>query len=127
MNLELRGICIKDLTADEHAEALRQLIPDAEIDAEVVAREQRADEEALIDTAEAARRLGRSPEYVRDHAAELGGFKLTASPKAPWSFDPAALGRPSPPVAPEKPSPPSRRRRRPRPTGNLLEVRGECP
>lgn len=40
----------------------------------------------MLTTAQAAERLGFSPEYVRDHAAELGGVKLSAGPKAPWRF-----------------------------------------
>lgn len=47
MNLELRGVVIADLTTEEVAEARRQLaIPDSEIDAEVAAREERADQES---------------------------------------------------------------------------------
>jgi hypothetical protein len=46
VNLELRGVVFTDLSPDEAAEALRQLVPDAEIDAEVGDREERAGQEA---------------------------------------------------------------------------------
>jgi hypothetical protein len=116
-----------DLTDDQLEHLRRQLaIPDAEIDAEVAARDQRADEEAFIGSAEAARRLGVSAEYVREHAAELGGEKLHDGPKAQWRFDPATLHRPSSPPAVPAGRPVSRRRAQ-RPTGDLLQVRGDCP
>jgi hypothetical protein len=116
-----------DLTDDQVADLRRQLtIPDEEIDAEVAAREERGDEEAYIGTAEAARRLGRSAEFVRDHAEELGGWRVGSGPKAPWNFDPANLVRTSPPAIVEEPDP-TPRRRRSRPSGELLAVRGERP
>ncbi|HKZ14407.1 MAG TPA: hypothetical protein VJL81_11225 [Solirubrobacterales bacterium] len=84
------------------------------------------DDDPMLNTEQAAARLGFSTEYVRDHAAELGGVKLTDGPKAPWRFDPAKLGHkdhaaeppPSPQVTP--------RRRAPRHTGagQLLKSRG---
>jgi hypothetical protein len=46
MNLTLRGVAFLDLTDAEVTEALRQLIPDEEIESEIAAREERADEEA---------------------------------------------------------------------------------
>lgn len=126
MNLELRGVCISDLTDAEVDDVRRQLaIPDEEIDAEVAARSAQADDEALIGTAEAGRRLGFSAEWVRDHAKELGGWRAGDGPKAQWRFDPANLRR-SAPLAAEV-SPPSVRRRRAsnRDGGHLLRVRGE--
>jgi len=63
----------------------------------------------LVDTAEAARRLGTSVEYVRDHAAALQGVKVGRH----WRFDPVKLREGAgtqPPTAPE-PSKPARRPR----------------
>lgn len=119
-----------DLDTAEVADLRRQLaIPDAEIDAEVAAREERADEEALIGTAEAARRIGMSAEFVRDHAKELGGRKVVDGRRGRWLFDPADLGRPHEPERVEPAPPTPRRRRRPPASSSveLLPVRGECP
>lgn len=128
MNLTLRrGLVIPDLTSEEVEEIRRQL--DEEIDAEVAAREERADAEALIDASEMARRLGRSRDFVYDHADELGAIRYGDGPRSRLLFDPANLRAPSPPaVALPQESPSPRRRRRPqRSTGKLLEVRGEYP
>jgi hypothetical protein len=52
MNFRIRGILVENLSAEEIADGYRQFaaaaIPDAEIDAEVAAREERADEEADV-------------------------------------------------------------------------------
>src|SRR5690349_13939839 len=64
----------------------------------------------MLTTDQKARQLGFSPEYVRDHARELGGVKMGDGPKAQWRF-PADLGvRKLTPASVEKPSPPPRRR-----------------
>ena len=86
------------------------------------------DEPEMLTTAQAAKRLGYGVDYVRDHAAELGGVKLTDSPKAQWRFAPAKLGgadaAPPQPVADSPTS--TRRRRAPRRAGSgqLLQSRG---
>jgi hypothetical protein len=81
----------------------------------------------MLTTAQAAERLGFSPEYVRDHAVELGGVKLTDSPKAEWRFDSAKLGANAKRVAHfdvEKPSTsPRRRAARRAGSGQLLKAR----
>lgn len=41
----------------------------------------------LVDTAEVAARTGMSPEWVRDHAAELGAVRMGDSPRGPLRFD----------------------------------------
>lgn len=113
MRVEVGGVVL-DLT-DDQVEDLRAQLGVEPIDGGP----------AMIDTAEAARRLGFSVDYVREHAIELGGRKLSEGPKAPWRFDPANLGAPE-----ERPSPPPpshrRRRRAAARTGErrLLEVRG---
>src|SRR5262245_49264902 len=38
-----------------------------------------------LSAAEVAAAFGRSPEWVRDHATELGGRKI-GGPRAPWRF-----------------------------------------
>ena len=127
MNLELRGVTIADLTGEEVEDIRRQLaIPDSEIEGEVKAREEKANEEALIDAAEVARRLGVSREYVYDHAAELGAERLGTGPRARLRFDPVNLGRSSPPAVPER-HPRTPRHCGSRPSGELLAVRGEAP
>lgn len=82
----------------------------------------------LVDTAEAATIVGMSPEWVREHGAELGGVKMGDGPKARWRFDAAGLAssgsRPElvdPPVADRRV--PRRAPRRAR-TGQLLKSRG---
>src|SRR3954464_13049904 len=55
--------------------------------------------ERWLSTAEVAAAFGRSPEWVREHAAELGGRKI-GGPRAPWRF-PASCVNPRPePAAP---------------------------
>lgn len=77
----------------------------------------------FLTTAQAAKRLGVSADFVRDHALELGGTKLTDSPKAEWRFDPANFPAGGKVVAtPQQAS----RRRAPRRAGSgqLLKSRG---
>lgn len=63
----------------------------------------------LVDTAEVARRLNLSEDWVRSHAAELGGIRVGDSNRTALRFDPrdvaAALER-------RKLDPPARKRRR---------------
>lgn len=42
---------------------------------------------AMLNVKALAARLGVSPAFVYEHAVELGGVKLSDSPKAPWRFD----------------------------------------
>ncbi|MBN9623079.1 MAG: hypothetical protein J0H06_09020 [Actinobacteria bacterium] len=81
----------------------------------------------LLSTSEAAALLGKSEDFCRQHAAALGGRKLTDSPKARWVFDPATLI--SSGKSPEETDPVIRRierRRAPRRAGSgqLLKARG---
>lgn len=46
--------------------------------------------ERWLSTSEVAAAFGRSQEWVRDHAAELGGRKI-GGPRAPWRFPAACL------------------------------------
>jgi hypothetical protein len=93
---------------------------------------------ALIDAAEVARRLSKTPAWVREHADELGVIRLGDGPRPRLAFDPdrvaAALGsddrlhREQAPRAPDVPAQPAVRRRRRR-TANghhpdLLPIRG---
>jgi hypothetical protein len=43
----------------------------------------------LVDARELARHLSVEPKWVREHATELGGEKLSDGPRARWRFDPA--------------------------------------
>ncbi len=80
--------------------------------------------DGLLTTEQAAKQLGFSPDYVRDHAHEFGGRKLTAGPRAPWRF-PRTIGDVEAPP-PDPAEIPQRRRRSPRraETGQLLKSRG---
>jgi hypothetical protein len=84
----------------------------------------------LLDAAEAAARIGRSREFVYDHADDLGAIRLGDGPRPRLAFDPRGLdewvtarsdggrseGRDLPATAPN-------RRRRPRPsTGKGLDL-----
>lgn len=42
----------------------------------------------LVDTATVAGMLGVTPEWVREHASELGAVRLSKGPRAPLRFDP---------------------------------------
>lgn len=84
--------------------------------------------EGPISAALLAKRLGMSPQWVRDHAVELGGKRRGSGPKARWRFEwPQArelseqMGNTLPISIPE----PSRRKPRPRKTdaGGLLPIR----
>lgn len=88
-----------------------------------------------------AEALGVSTAFVYDHAAELGGVKLTDKPKAPWRFDLERARQVIDERAPQKVWQPLPRRRRmptrsgsgapllpvrePRPkAGSILKIRG---
>lgn len=45
----------------------------------------------LLTTPEVAEQLSMSPEWVREHAAELGASRMGSSPRAPLRFRPAAI------------------------------------
>jgi hypothetical protein len=70
----------------------------------------------LVDVAEAADMLSVSPEWVRDHAADLGAVRLRDGARSPLRFDPEQLrayvtarriAKPAP-VAPKRRPGPSR-------------------
>jgi hypothetical protein len=42
---------------------------------------------ALADVKALAAALGVSADFIREHAAELGGFRIADTPRAPWRFD----------------------------------------
>src|SRR3954468_19989320 len=75
-----------------------------------------------LSTEEVARAFGRSADWVREHASELGGRKI-GGPRAPWRFPATCLAvvDPAPTVA-EAPLP-AQRRRVSRPTVALLPIR----
>src|SRR3954453_17668251 len=75
-----------------------------------------------LSTAEVAVAFGRSHEWVRDHAAELGGRKI-GGPRAPWRFPAACLGAVDRPPAVAEVPVPARRRRASRPAVALLPIR----
>src|SRR3954453_2618332 len=79
--------------------------------------------ERWLSTAEVAAAFGRSPEWVRDHASELGGRKI-GGPGAPWRF-PAACFDAAVDQATTLPEPlaPARRRRESRRGVALLPIR----
>src|SRR3954453_14194080 len=64
-----------------------------------------------LSTGEGAAAFGRSPEWVRDHASELGGRKI-GGPRAPWRFPAACLDSAvdQATTVREPPAPPRRRR-----------------
>src|SRR3954468_24979584 len=75
-----------------------------------------------LSTAEVAAAFGRSPEWVRDHASELGGRKI-GGPRAPWRVPATCLGAAGrPPAVAEAPAP-ARRRRASRSAVALLPIR----
>lgn len=120
MRLQI-GDCNIDVTDDQADDLRRQL--------GTPSGESPEGSKGLIDSAAAAKLLGTSAEYVREHALELGGEKLGSGPKGRWRFDPAKLIS-SPPaelsIRTDSPKPPQRRRKR-QAGGTLLEVRGESP
>src|SRR4051812_10595261 len=76
-----------------------------------------------LSTAEVAVAFGRSEEWVRDHAAELGGLKV-GGPRAPWRFPAGCLDRrDESPAASEPPLKPKSRPRRGSAVA-LLPIRG---
>ena len=86
----------------------------------------------MVDVRGLAAALGVGRDFVYEHAVELGGVKLTASPKAPWRFDVerarrAMADRMAPaPRASSSTRRPGARRRRPATEGvKLLPIRGE--
>lgn len=83
----------------------------------------------LIDTSELAKRLGRSVEFVRDHADELGVVRIGDGPKPRLFFRwPPPVTAPAPPAEPTRASvakpAPARRRRRDA-GSDLLPIRGQ--
>lgn len=107
-------------------------LTDADVEAIAVrvAHLLRASERAgeLIDTAGVACMLGLSPEWVRDHAGELGALRVGDGPRGQLRFDPQrvmqALQRRR--VAARVPAPSSRRagpRQQPRERVELIEFK----
>ena len=45
----------------------------------------------LLTTEEVAQLIAMSPEFVREHAAELGGLRVGRGPRAQLRFDPAGV------------------------------------
>jgi hypothetical protein len=76
-----------------------------------------------LSAGEVAAAFGRSPEWVRDHAAELGGRKI-GGPRAPWRF-PASCLAAAEDQAPPRPrdSVSQLRRRKSRSAVTLLPIR----
>lgn len=67
---------------------------------------------AMLNVKALAARLGVSPAFVYEHAVELGGVKLSDSPKAPWRFD-LARAQAAMDARTAPPSPPQEVRSRP--------------
>ena len=83
----------------------------------------RAGVQRWLSTSEVAAAFARSQEWVRDHAAELGGRKI-GGPRAPWQFPATCLeGAASPPSRPGERPAPAPRRRVSRPAVTLLPIR----
>lgn len=118
MRVMIGGLAL-DLTDDQVADLWEQLSVEPE-------RRTVTGDSGLLTTAQAAEWLGFSADYVRDHAAELGGRKMGAGPKAQWRFDPAKLGAGAPEDATDRDRTPARRRpaRRPGSERQLLKARG---
>ena len=94
----------------------------AERVAELLGRGAPTATERWLSTAEVAAAFGRSPEWVRDHASELGGRKI-GGPRAPWRFPATCLDAVDrAPAVVEAPAP-ARRRRVSRPAVALLPIR----
>jgi hypothetical protein len=79
-----------------------------------------------VDAATVAKNLGMSPQWVRDHARELGGWRAGSGPKAHWRFDLATVqdglnGLTSRPVT-EMPRPAASRPRKTAP--RVLQIKG---
>jgi hypothetical protein len=47
----------------------------------------------LVPAKAIAPRIGRSPRWVREHKAELGGVPMGDGPRPRWGFDPAEVDR----------------------------------
>jgi hypothetical protein len=86
-----------------------------------------------VDAAAIAEALGRSREWVYEHADRLGGMRVGDGPRPRWSFDFAAaiaahdamaIATPQPAPTP-RPTPP-RRRRATTQSGDLLPIRGRA-
>jgi len=70
---------------------------------------------ALWTTADVAADLTMSEDWVREHAAELGGIRMGGSPRAPLRFDPRRIGQYKERQQLCAPAPPSRTPQRPGP------------
>ena len=117
MRIEIPGPVVLEFS-DEVANSLRAQL-------EVMA----VNGDGPLDTASAAKLIGSSEDYVREHGTELGGWRLGTGPRARWRFDRVRLlSAYAAESAPVKASPPKRKRKsgRPRSTGaGPLAIRGE--
>ena len=76
-----------------------------------------------LSTSDVAAAFGRSQEWVRDHAVELGGRKI-GGPRAPWRFPMSCIDRVEHAGAgPAEQPRPTRRRRVTTPGVTLLPIR----
>lgn len=114
--LELGGVVL-ELTPEQVAEAREQLGVEAPAP-------------GPLDVKGAAATLGVHVEWIREHAAELGGWKVSPEkPKSPWRFDRAQLEQrrqASDRGEAERPKP-QRQRRRQRSRDAVLVFPGERP
>jgi len=95
-------------------------------------RDEMPHDEALVGPDEIARRLARSVEWVRDHAAELGVIRVGDGPRARMWFRPDLVderlrARATPDKNPDQPQPRPRKRPGRTPPGELLEVKANPP
>jgi hypothetical protein len=78
----------------------------------------------LLTAAQMAERIGFSVDYVREHAAELGGRKMGSGPKSQWRFNPADFPGAGKTVEESPTLSPRRRPPRRAGSGQLLQSRG---
>lgn len=104
-----------DALADALADRLAQALGERKLAADVV------------DAATLAARLGVSAQWVRDHAGELGGWRMGDGPKAPYRFDARTAEQRLRGRTPVEPDPPTQRPPSPRREAGLLPRRGDDP
>jgi hypothetical protein len=79
-------------TVDELAELTAQRIDYDHLADAIAARLEKPSAE-LVPAKDIATRIGRSPRWVREHKAELGGVPMSNGPKPRIGFDPAHVDR----------------------------------
>jgi hypothetical protein len=81
-------------TPEQLAELIAARIDYARLADEIAQRLERpATASDLVSAKEIAERIGRSPRWVREHKAELGGMLMSDGPRPRIGFDPAQVDR----------------------------------